>query len=136
MIKLIASLTEPFFHLEITGIIEGSFNFATIVFLFGGGFIMYTAVREISHMLSIDDLGHEGDGAGDNRRIFRAYRGDFGLWYRDVSSGRPCLRISAEKSEVRDPRVVYSANRRRRTTGRGWPFGTFEALWICRRTDV
>lgn len=64
MIKLITSLTEPFFHLEMAGIIEGSFNFATLVFLFGGGFIMYTAVREISHMLSIDDLGHEGDGAG------------------------------------------------------------------------
>ena len=63
MIKLIESLTEPFFHLDIPGIIEGSFNFATIVFIFGGGFIMYTAVREISHMLSIDDLEHEGDRA-------------------------------------------------------------------------
>ena len=63
MIKLIASLTQPFFHIHIPGIIEGSFNFATIVFLFGGAFIMYTAVREISHMLSVADLVHEGDGA-------------------------------------------------------------------------
>ena len=63
MIKLIASLTEPFFHIHWTGVIEGSFNFATIVFLFGGGFIMYTALREISHMLSVDDLGH-GVGEG------------------------------------------------------------------------
>jgi len=60
MIKLIANLTEPFFHVHLTGIVEGSFNFATIVFLLGGGFIMYTAVREISHMLSVDDLAHEG----------------------------------------------------------------------------
>jgi predicted tellurium resistance membrane protein TerC len=29
--------------------------------LFGGVFIMYTAVREISHMLAVDDLAHEGD---------------------------------------------------------------------------
>jgi predicted tellurium resistance membrane protein TerC len=63
MIKLIAVLSEPFFHIHLAGIIEGSFNFSTIVFLFGGGFIMYTAVREISHMLSVQDLGHEGDGA-------------------------------------------------------------------------
>lgn len=56
MVQLINSLTEPFFHIEMEGIIEGSFNFATIVFLFGGVFIMYTAVKEIAHLLSIDDL--------------------------------------------------------------------------------
>ncbi|MCV6613895.1 MAG: hypothetical protein OIF35_02880, partial [Cellvibrionaceae bacterium] len=59
MIELIASLTEPFFHINWTGFIEGSFNFATIVFLFGGVFIMYTAVKEISHLLAVDDLVHE-----------------------------------------------------------------------------
>ena len=56
MIKLIATLTEPFFSIDLVGFIEGSFNFATLVFLFGGAFIMYTAVKEISHMLSIQDL--------------------------------------------------------------------------------
>ncbi len=66
MIKLIATLTEPLFHIHLPGIIEGSFNFSTIVFLFGGGFIMYTAVREISHMLVVDDLVHEGDGASQH----------------------------------------------------------------------
>lgn len=63
MIKLIASLTEPFFHIDVPGVIEGSFTFATIVFLFGGGFIMYTAVREISHMLAIEDFVREGEAA-------------------------------------------------------------------------
>ena len=37
MIMLIESLTEPFFSVHWTGIIEGSFNFSTIVFLLGGG---------------------------------------------------------------------------------------------------
>ena len=60
MIKLLSSLTEPFFHLHYTGIIEGSFNFATIVFLFGGVFIIYTAVKEIGHMLSVEDLENDG----------------------------------------------------------------------------
>lgn len=65
MVQLISSLTEPFFHIEWTGVIEGSFNFATIVFLFGGVFIMYTAVKEIAHLLSIDDLNKKvGHGEG------------------------------------------------------------------------
>ena len=60
MIKLLNSLTEPFFHLDFPGIIEGSFTFATIVFLFGGVFVMYTALKEIMHMLSVADLEHDG----------------------------------------------------------------------------
>lgn len=59
MIKLISALTEPFFHLDWQGVIEGSFNFSTLVFLFGGAFIMYTAVKEISHLLEVQDLSHE-----------------------------------------------------------------------------
>lgn len=61
MVQLIESLTEPFFSIDLPGFIEGSFNFSTIVFLLGGAFIMYTAVKEITHMLSIDDLHKEGD---------------------------------------------------------------------------
>lgn len=59
MIQLISSLTAPFFHLGWTGVVEGTFNFATLVFLFGGAFIMYTAVKEIGHLMSVDDLAHE-----------------------------------------------------------------------------
>ncbi len=62
MVILIEKLKEPFFSIDWTGILEGSFNFSTIVFLFGGVFIMYTAVKEISHMLAVEDLQHEGDG--------------------------------------------------------------------------
>ncbi len=57
MVQLIARLQEPFFSINIPNIIEGSFNFSTIVFLLGGGFIMYTAVKEIGHMIAVDDLG-------------------------------------------------------------------------------
>ncbi|HFE46037.1 MAG TPA: tellurium resistance protein TerC [Nannocystis exedens] len=56
IINLLESFTEPWFHLDYVGIVEGSFNFSVLVFLFGGGFIMYTAVKEISHMLVIQDL--------------------------------------------------------------------------------
>lgn len=57
MISLIGALSEPFFILDYPGIIEGGVNFATIVFVFGGIFIMYTAVKEIGHMLSMEHLG-------------------------------------------------------------------------------
>lgn len=66
MINLIEALSEPFFKFNMPGIIEGGVNFATVVFVFGGIFIMYTAVKEISHMLSIDDIGH-GAGGGSSR---------------------------------------------------------------------
>lgn len=58
MIQLIAALHEPFFVLNLPGIIEGGVNFSTVIFVFGGGFIMYTAVKEIKHLLELDDPEH------------------------------------------------------------------------------
>jgi len=60
MIQLIESLSEPFYVMNWVGVLEGGVNFATCVFVFGGVFIMYTAVKEIGHLLSMHDLDHEG----------------------------------------------------------------------------
>ncbi len=57
MIQLIDAMAEPFFILDWEGVLEGGVNFATLVFIIGGIFIIYTAVKEISHMLTIHDLG-------------------------------------------------------------------------------
>ena len=62
MINLIEALAEPFYVFDMPGILEGGVNFATVVFVFGGIFIMYTAFKEISHMLSLDDLHHDVEG--------------------------------------------------------------------------
>ena len=62
MIQLIESMAEPFVVLNYPGIIEGGVNFSTIIFVFGGIFIMYTAFKEISHMLTVHDLGHDVEG--------------------------------------------------------------------------
>ncbi len=62
MIRLIDALSEPFFVFNQPGIIEGGVNFATIVFVLGGIFIMYTAVKEIAHMLSLDQLEVDVEG--------------------------------------------------------------------------
>ncbi len=56
MIRLIDALSEPFFVLDWAGYLEGGVNFATLVFVLGGVFIMYTAVTEIAHMLSSEHL--------------------------------------------------------------------------------
>lgn len=60
MITLIEKLQDPFFSIHWTGVVEGDFNFATLVFLLGGAFIMYTAVQEIHHLLEIEDLQQAG----------------------------------------------------------------------------
>lgn len=66
MVHLIEALEAPFFSINLAGIVEGSFNFSTLVFLLGGVFIMYTAVKEISHMLTLEDP-ESGPGTQDKR---------------------------------------------------------------------
>ncbi|MDF1855267.1 tellurium resistance protein TerC [Pseudooceanicola sp.] len=56
MIQLLDALTEPFYTFAWDGVLTGGVNFATVVFVFGGVFIIYTAVKEIGHMLSLDHL--------------------------------------------------------------------------------
>jgi len=56
-VSLLGALTEPFYIFTWDGVITGGVNFATCVFVFGGIFIMYTAVKEIGHMLSVEHLG-------------------------------------------------------------------------------
>jgi len=56
MIRLIDTMAEPFYIFNLVGILEGGINFATCVFIIGGVFIIYTAVKEIGHMLSVHNL--------------------------------------------------------------------------------
>ena len=56
MIQLIDALAEPFHVFNWVGVLEGGVNFATCVFIIGGIFIIYTAVKEIGHMLTIEHL--------------------------------------------------------------------------------
>lgn len=64
MMQLINQLKEPFFSVNWEGILVGDFNFSVIVFLFGGVFIMYTAVKEIGHLLSVEHLEHDVEKKG------------------------------------------------------------------------
>ena len=50
--------------------LDGEFTLQSIVTLAGGGFIIYTAVKEITHLLTVDDLGHHG--GGEKKSVMQA----------------------------------------------------------------
>lgn len=58
LITLIKYFQEPLFTLN-TAFISGEFNIHSLIVLFGGVFIIYTAMKEIVHMLRIED--HKDD---------------------------------------------------------------------------
>ena len=62
MVQLIDALAEPFLILNWEGVPTGGVNFATLVFIIGGIFIIYTAVKEIGHMLTIEHLNTDVEG--------------------------------------------------------------------------
>ncbi len=56
VLKVIETFTDPLFSVHIEGVIKGTFNLHSIIELIGGVFIIYTAVKEISHMMSLEDI--------------------------------------------------------------------------------
>lgn len=62
IVSLFGALEAPLFHIPFEGVIEGHFNLQALVTLLGGGFIIYTAIKEISHMMIVDHIEEtEGD---------------------------------------------------------------------------
>ncbi len=55
LLKVLSYFTNPIFTLGWTGVVEGEFNLRAIVVLLGGVFILYTAVKEIWHMMSLEE---------------------------------------------------------------------------------
>jgi predicted tellurium resistance membrane protein TerC len=63
IVKIFALLAEPLFGIHLKGIIEGDFTAQALITLLGGGFIIYTAIKEIHHLLQVDHIEHsEGSG--------------------------------------------------------------------------
>jgi predicted tellurium resistance membrane protein TerC len=61
LIKAIDSFQEPFLVLHDTGIVDMKLNVHAVIVLFGGGFIVYTAVKEVFHLLAAHDIGDDGE---------------------------------------------------------------------------
>ena len=61
LIQLIALFQAPLFHLNLGSAVQGHFNGHSLIAMLGGGFIIYTAVREVWHMLAHDVQQNESD---------------------------------------------------------------------------
>lgn len=58
VLQLIALFQEPLFHLAVP-FVDGAFSGHALIVLAGGVFLIYTAIKEIFHMIGSDDLGHD-----------------------------------------------------------------------------
>jgi len=56
LVRMISYFQNPLFHLEWTGVAEGTVNLHSLIVLFGGIFIIYTATKEIWHMMGVANL--------------------------------------------------------------------------------
>ena len=61
---------EPFLSIKDNAILTTQMNVHSVIVLAGGVFIIYTAVKEIYHMLSVDDI--EGPTQGPTRTVMEA----------------------------------------------------------------
>lgn len=59
VISVIQYLQDPVIILPETWKVSGAFSIHSMIVLLGGLFIIYTAVKEISHMMSLEDAHHE-----------------------------------------------------------------------------
>ena len=56
LLNMIKTIQGEMFSINWPGVIEATFNFHALIVLFGGVFILYTAMKEILHMMSLDDI--------------------------------------------------------------------------------
>lgn len=66
VMKAIGSFQKPFLIIDQGSWISASFNVHSAIVLIGGSFIIYTAMKEISHMLVISEVGHDVAGKGSS----------------------------------------------------------------------
>ena len=67
VMQLLARFSAPLLEIHWVGVLEGTFTFSALVFLLGGAFLMWTAVKEISHLLAIEHL--EAAGASNGKSV-------------------------------------------------------------------
>ena len=56
LIKMISAFEAIWFTISWEGVFEGAFNLHSIIVLVGGVFILYTAMKEIFHMIAVEDF--------------------------------------------------------------------------------
>lgn len=59
LVKLIDLVQSSLFSLHLDGVFECSFNLHAVIVLLGGVFIVYTAVKEVWHMMNLEEEAQE-----------------------------------------------------------------------------
>ncbi len=74
LVSIIDFFQEPFAFLSggIDNVVKFAFNGHSLIVLAGGGFIIYTAIKEIWHMISVKDLDHDVEGDGKRTKSANA----------------------------------------------------------------
>ncbi len=62
IVSLFGALAKPLFGIHLENIFEGEFTLQALVTLLGGGFIIYTAIKEITHLLTVEHIEHSEGG--------------------------------------------------------------------------
>jgi len=70
IVQAISYFQETLFSINLPGIFEASVNGHSLIVLFGGAFIIYTAMKEIMHMLAVHDP--EAHSGGPQRSVASA----------------------------------------------------------------
>ncbi|OYP34068.1 MULTISPECIES: TerC family protein [Rhodopirellula] len=71
VVKLIELLQESFFEFSSTPL-SLSVSGHSLIVIGGGAFILWTAVKEIYHLLAADDLDHGGEGGAEKSSVGKA----------------------------------------------------------------
>ena len=74
LVRIIGFFQEPFSWLTggIENVVKFAFNGHSIIVLIGGAFIIYTAIKEIWHMIGQDNLDHDIEGDGKRTKSANA----------------------------------------------------------------
>ncbi len=59
LINLIKHFQDPLFGINIGSWVQSTFNLHAIIVLLGGVFIIYTATKEVMHMMSLEDIDNQ-----------------------------------------------------------------------------
>lgn len=59
LMNILKHFQNPVFAINIDGVISSDFNLHSVVVLLGGAFIIYTATKEVLHMMSLEVHDHE-----------------------------------------------------------------------------
>ncbi|MFK7902343.1 MAG: TerC family protein [Nitratireductor sp.] len=62
VMRAISFFQDVLFEIDLFGLFEGTFNGHSLIVLVGGIFIIYTALKEIMHLLSVNNLDADNEG--------------------------------------------------------------------------